>query len=111
MKNRMRGFDIDFIEKVLPDIKHSHQGWSNEKIIYFLSWDKIIWWTPIKFVNIKNKIISINGRYVKALIRFIDGSEKELYIDQKYVKREETTDSKYKKEFYDIMKDVEDQNG
>ena len=116
---KIRAYEVDFIEDIIPNINGPHNSWSNEKIIYYISTKNIIWYTPIKVETIVNNFLEINGKFMKSLFRFIDGSEKELYINLKWMKSEKITEkvkesghgnssvSKYKKEFDKIIKDIE----
>jgi hypothetical protein len=114
------GWEVDFIEGALPNINSENDYWSNEKIIYHIYTRNIIWYNIIKIETIKNELLEeINGEYMKSLFRFVDGSEKELYVNMKEIESLSVTDkdkdvgyrdssnSKYKKRFDKIMKEVE----
>jgi len=106
----LNGFEVNFIENVLPTIQPLTK-WSNEKIIYKINFEKVIWYTVIETVSIKNEFLEMDGKYMKALLKFVDGSEKKLYIDLKELKSikidyDEATLSKYEKEFKKVIKDI-----
>jgi len=81
MKNTMRAYDVHWFETLKKTNNVNATDFQGK--IFNLNFDNLIWRTPLDSTELTNNVSLADGTYCKWLIRFVDGSEKKFYIDDK----------------------------